>query len=321
MQTVSAIDTARQLQRERRFTESRLLWCEALESDPDLFVARLGAGNSCLGIGDWKEARAHFQVALKARPQHIGGHVGLAKVASFRGEEADAAAHWKNALELQPEQERFAFFHVESLIHSQHPDYKKALEFYETQIVHVEGAYWRIAKALKEIQDHATECVFLTRLFHHQDAPPDSSTAVLDAAWQRFGSKFIDTMVDSTFATPLLPAEATWLAANEKQLLDSSYHDTLRLQCLIARGCLWRGDKSGAKDRYQHLRSEMDSKIKSLGDSSQSVDDPVTWGVYLESCIECGDLEMTADIMDSFTAEHLPTCGCRWATESTIGCT
>ena len=320
MQTVSAIDTARRLQRERRFTESRLLWCKALESDPDLFVARLGAGNSCLGTGDWKEARSHFEVALKTRPNHIGGHVGLAKVASLRGEEADAATHWKNALDLKPEQEKFAFFHVESLIHSKHPDYRQALESYESQIVQVEGACWRIAKALKEIQDHTTECVFLTRLFQHKDAPPDclrllrgvvrllwvngeneTGSAVLDAAWQRFGSKFVDTMVESSFATPLLPTEAIWLVANEKQLIDSNYHDALQMECLIARGYLWRGDKSDARDRYQHLKSELESIIKRPVDSSQSLDDLRRWGIFLESCIECGDLEMAVEIIRSIS--------------------
>jgi len=320
MQTGSAIDTARQLQRERRFAESRLLWCEALESSPYMLAARLGAGNSCLGTGELEEACTHFNVAVEVHPEHTGGHVGLAKAASLRGDRADAAVHWQNAWQLQPNKEEFALFHVESLILSRQFGYQQALKQYETEIVHVDGGYLRIAKALNEIKDPVSERLFLQRLFQHKEAPTDSLrllrgfvrllwvngetetiSTVLDAAWKCFGSGLIDVMVDSTFATPLLPAEALWLGANENQLLSSNYHDPLQLQSLIARGCLWRGDRSAARAHYKNIRLEIFPAKKGRVEPLPNSAEARTFAVYLESCIESGELEAARDAVKAIS--------------------
>jgi tetratricopeptide (TPR) repeat protein len=75
----------------------------AVELDPDLAAIQYEAGNARLNRGDYIQARAAFERALQASPQHFMSELGLAYAVADLDPEAETLPYYERAVDMAPE--------------------------------------------------------------------------------------------------------------------------------------------------------------------------------------------------------------------------
>ena len=258
-------------------TESSLsLWQQILALEPEQFDALIGAAADCTKLGKLESAQKYYLQLLKTQPGHVPTQVALAKLYQSLNNYADAAKHWKLAMERKPQQPNFTLFYIKNLIQAQNDGYQRELEICDQQLAQHQRGYSVIANELSRLGDVESERDLLQRGCLNAKLPEErfrlarrlvkllwttgkteAIQSALDAVYLQDGNLFLNWLVLETYAIPLIPAEANWLCSNEPRILCQTADSADALQPLFARAWLWSGEKSTAIERFSEIRTRL----------------------------------------------------------------
>jgi len=309
MSSTNLVEVARELQQAQRFGESLKLWQELLATDSSLHVPRLGAASDCMNLGKYDEARTLYTEAITNRPDHIAAYIGLARLSRLTDNFLESAGYWKKAWQLKTDRADLLIYYVENLILAEHSDYREAISDYLSEIEQVDRGSILVANALSNIRDTETESQFLIdvcttgknsgnavhlirrllRLLWAQDSGHQSEQ-ILNICWRNHQQDLIDHLYQTTFASPLLLAEANWLCDNEQTILESFPEKLSQNAQLLARACLWGKDRQVAIDKFVIQKEQL---IQAL-----DTDDVEYLALLTESAFESGDKETAKKTLD-----------------------
>ena len=89
-------------QQAAHFKDYETLFADAIESNPDAWMAQYNLGRHYLISGNPRRAVPYFQQTLRLRPKHLGTHNNLAAALFKIGRQQAGLAHFRRAAELAP---------------------------------------------------------------------------------------------------------------------------------------------------------------------------------------------------------------------------
>jgi len=89
--------------REPVFSNMWMLWNDTLAKNPACWMAHNNLGTLHLERREFSEAIAHFEAALRLRPEFVEGHYNLGVILEERGEFDQAVRHLETALRISPD--------------------------------------------------------------------------------------------------------------------------------------------------------------------------------------------------------------------------
>jgi tetratricopeptide (TPR) repeat protein len=89
-------------QRNAVYRSERSLWSDTIAKYPDSDRANNNLGNALLKAGDVREAIAHYQAAVRLRPNYAEAHYNLGNGLQRTGRTREAIAHYEQALQANP---------------------------------------------------------------------------------------------------------------------------------------------------------------------------------------------------------------------------
>jgi len=87
----------------RIFLNAETLLTYTLEHNPNAWIAHVNLGNALARSGRLPEAIAHYEAALRLRPDYVVAHHNLGSVLAQVGRLPEAIAHFETALRLAPD--------------------------------------------------------------------------------------------------------------------------------------------------------------------------------------------------------------------------
>src|SRR6266700_904787 len=85
----------------RVWHDSEKLWSHAVAIDPRSPIGQIGLGLALARQGKLAEAIAHYEQALRIKPDHAAAHTNWGVALARQGHQAEADAHYQEALHLR----------------------------------------------------------------------------------------------------------------------------------------------------------------------------------------------------------------------------